>query len=120
VVTTPLVEGAAPVVDETVLASMKKTAVLINVARGAVVDEAALITALSTKKIAGAALDVFKEEPLPTTSPLWNLDNVIITPHISGNSARYHEKAAALFADNLQRYLENKPLLNRFNRKRGY
>ncbi|MEP6986629.1 MAG: D-2-hydroxyacid dehydrogenase [Chloroflexota bacterium] len=120
VVTTPLVEGAPPVVDQKVLDAMKKTAVLINVARGAVVDEAALITALSSKKIAGAALDVFKEEPLPTTSPLWNLDNVIITPHISGNSTKYHEKAAALFADNLQRYLENKPLLNRLNRKRGY
>lgn len=120
VVTTPLVEGAPPVVDEAVLAAMKKSAVIINVARGAVIDEAALITALSSKKIAGAALDVFKEEPLPTTSPFWNLDNVIITPHISGNSARYHEKAAALFAENLQRYLENKPLLNRLNRKRGY
>jgi len=120
VVTTPLVEGAPPVVDETVLAAMKKTAVLINVARGAVIDEAALITALSSKKIAGAALDVFKEEPLPSTSPFWNLDNVILTPHISGNTAKMHEKAAALFAENLQRYLENKPLLNRFNRKRGY
>lgn len=120
VITTPLIEGAPPVIDQTVLDAMKKSAVLINVARGAVVDEAALITALSSKKIAGAALDVFKEEPLPTTSPLWNLDNVIITPHISGNSAKYHEKAAALFAENLQRYLENKPLLNRLNRKRGY
>jgi phosphoglycerate dehydrogenase-like enzyme len=120
VVTTPLVEGAPPVIDEATLHAMKKTAVLINVARGAVIDEAALITALSSKKIAGAALDVFKEEPLPTTSPLWNLDNVILTPHIAGNSAKIHEKAAALFAENLQRYLENKPLLNRFNRKRGY
>jgi phosphoglycerate dehydrogenase-like enzyme len=120
VVTAPLVEGAPPVVDETVLAAMKKNAVLINVARGAVIDEAALITALSSKKIAGAALDVFKEEPLPTTSPLWNLDNVILTPHIAGNTVKMHEKAAALFAENLQRYLENKPLLNRLNRKRGY
>lgn len=120
VVTTPLVDGAPPVVDEAVLAAMKKTAVLINVARGAVIDEAALITALSSKKIAGAALDVFKEEPLPSTSPFWNLDNVIITPHISGNTVKMHEKAAALFAENLQRYLENKPLLNRLNRKRGY
>lgn len=120
VVTTPLVEGAPPIVDENVLKSMKKTAVIVNVARGAVIDEAAMITALSSKKIAGAALDVFKEEPLPPTSPLWNLDNVILTPHISGSSARLHEKAAGLFAENLQRYLENKPLLNRFNRKRGY
>lgn len=120
VVTTPLVDGAPPVITEEVLHAMKKNAVLVNVARGAVIDEAALITALSSKKIAGAALDVFKEEPLPSTSPLWNLDNVILTPHISGNSAKLHEKAAALFAENLQRYVENKPLLNRFERKRGY
>jgi phosphoglycerate dehydrogenase-like enzyme len=120
VVTVPLVQGAPPVINELVLDHLKKNAVLINVARGAVVDEAALITALSSGKLAGAALDVFVEEPLPPTSPLWNLDNVILTPHISGNSARYHEKAAALFAENLQRYLEKRPLLNRLDRKRGY
>lgn len=120
VVTTPLVDGAPPVISEEVLHAMKKNAVLVNVARGAVIDEAALITALSSKKIAGAALDVYKEEPLPSTSPLWNLDNVIMTPHISGNSAKLHEKAAALFAENLQLYVDNKPLLNRFDRKRGY
>lgn len=120
VITTPLVEGAPPIVTEEVLHAMKKTAVLVNVARGAVIDEAALITALSSRKIAGAALDVFQQEPLPTTSPLWNLDNVIISPHVSGNSVRYHEKAAALFAENLQRYLDKRPLLNLLNRKRGY
>lgn len=120
VVTTPLVEGVPPVISEAVLNVMKPTAVLINVARGAVVDEAALITALSSGKLGGAALDVFKEEPLPSSSPLWNLENVILSPHISGNNARYHEKAAALFAENLQRYLNNQPLLNRFDRKRGY
>lgn len=120
VVTIPLVDGAPPVITEAVIEAMKKTAVLINVARGAVVDEAALITALSSGKIGGAALDVFEEEPLPSTSPLWNLENVIISPHVSGNSLRYHEKAAALFAENLHRYLEKKPLLNVVDRKRGY
>lgn len=120
VVIIPQVEGAPYVIDELVLNSMKKTAVLVNLARGAVVDEAALITTLSSGKIAGAILDVFKEEPLPSTSPLWNLDNVILTPHISGNTSRLHEKVAALFAENLQRYVEKRPLLNRLNRKRGY
>jgi len=103
-----------------VLRAMKRTAILVNVARGAVVDEAALISALANGTIAGAALDVFEEEPLPPTSPLWNFDNVIISPHISGNSVRYHEKAAALFAENLERYLNKRPLLNRLERKRGY
>ena len=65
-------------------------------------------------------LDVFAEEPLPSTSPLWNLDNVIISPHISGNNTRYHEKAAALFAENLRRYVNNHPLLNRIDREHGY
>jgi phosphoglycerate dehydrogenase-like enzyme len=120
VITTPLTDATRHMVNETVLNGMKKTAVLINVARGGVVDEAALISALAAKKIAGAALDVFHEEPLPKTSPLWNLDNVILTPHISGNNVRYHEKAAALFAENLQRYLEKRPLLNKVDRKRGY
>ncbi len=99
---------------------MKPNAVLINIGRGGVIDEDALVSALAAEKIAGAALDVFEEEPLPSSSPLWNLENIIITPHISGNSARYHEKAAALFAENLQRYLSNRPLLNRLERSRGY
>jgi phosphoglycerate dehydrogenase-like enzyme len=80
VVIAPSVDGAKPVITEAVLNVMKKNAVLINVARGAVVDEAALITALSSGKIAGAALDVFQAEPLPATSPLWILENVILTP----------------------------------------
>jgi len=120
VILTPLTDATRHMVNESVLGAMKKTAVLINVARGGVIDEPALISALAAHKIAGAALDVFEEEPLPNTSPLWNLDNVILTPHISGNSARYHEKAAALFAENLQRYIEKRPLLNKIDRKRGY
>ncbi len=120
VVAAPLTEATHHMINETVLSRMKKSAVLVNIARGAIVDEAALVSALAAGVIAGAALDVFEEEPLPATSPLWPMDNVIISPHVSGNMARYHEKAAALFAENLQRYLEHQPLLNRLDRKRGY
>lgn len=120
VLTLPLTPKTRHVVNETVLHAMKKTAFLINVARGGVVDEAALISALAAEKIAGAALDVFEQEPLPSTSPLWNLDNVIISPHVSGNTTLYNQKAADLFIENLRRYLEKRPLLNRLNRERGY
>jgi phosphoglycerate dehydrogenase-like enzyme len=120
VVTVPLTDATHHMINEAVLNAMKKTAVLINVARGAVVDEAALISALAAEKIGGAALDVFAEEPLPATSPLWNLGNVIISPHVSGFTSRYHERAADLFAENLRRYLEKRPLLNRLDRDRGY
>jgi phosphoglycerate dehydrogenase-like enzyme len=120
VITLPLTEATRHSVNEAVFEAMKPGAVLINVARGAVVDEAALISALAAEKIAGAVLDVFEEEPLPPSSPLWNLDNVIISPHVSGNSSDYHIKAAQLFVENLQRYLENRPLLNRLDRDREY
>lgn len=120
VVTTPLTEATRHLINEAVLEAMKPSAVLINVARGGVVDEAALISALAAEKIRGAALDVFQEEPLPASSPLWNLPNIIITPHISGNAADYHEKAAALFAENLKRYLDKRPLLNKLDREVGY
>ncbi len=120
VVTAPLTEATEHLIDDEVLNAMKETAVLINVARGAVVDEKALITALSSGQIAGAALDVFEEEPLPSASPLWNLDNVIITPHLSGFTRDYHDKAALVFKENLRRYLDNRPLLNQMDRTRGY
>lgn len=120
VVTVPQTASSEHMIDEDVLEAMKESAVLINVSRGAVVDEKALITALSSGSIAGAALDVFEEEPLPSVSPLWNLDNVIITPHISGFTRDYHEKAARVFKENLRRYLENRPLLNQLDRAKGY
>lgn len=120
VVTVPLTEKTHHLIDERILETMKETAFLINIARGAVVDEKSLITALSQGKIAGAALDVFEEEPLPSASPLWQLDNVIISPHVSGNTDNYHDKAADLFIANLERYLEKKPLYNQLNRDAGY
>ena len=120
VVTVPQTDDTEHLIGEEVLAAMKESAVLVNVSRGAVVDEKALITALSARVIAGAALDVFEEEPLPSASPLWNLDNVIITPHFSGFTRDYHKKAAQVFKANLRRYLDNDPLLNQLDRATGY
>lgn len=116
----PLTRLTRHLMDEKVLAAMKPTAVLINVARGAIVDEPALISALAAGRIGGAALDVFEEEPLPSTSPLWNLPNVIISPHVSGYRGDYNQQAANLFAENLRRYVENEPLLNLVSREREY
>ena len=76
--------------------------------------------AVGVEKLAGAGLDVFEEEPLPETSPLWELDNVILTPHVAGVTPLYYERTAALFADNLDRYLAGRPLDNRFDPARGY
>lgn len=120
VVTTPQTAATEHLIGEDVFEAMKESALLVNVSRGAIVDEKALITALSSGKIGGAALDVFEEEPLPKTSPLWNLDNVIITPHFSGFTRDYHDKAALVFKENLRRYLENRPLLNQLDRAKGY
>ena len=120
VVTTPQTAATEHLIGDAVFDAMKPSATLVNVSRGAIVDEKALITALSSGKIGGAALDVFEEEPLPKSSPLWNLDNVIITPHLSGFTRDYHDKAALVFKQNLRRYLENQPLLNQLDRAKGY
>jgi len=102
------------------LALMKPSAVLVNIARGPIVDEAALVEALREGKLAGAGLDTFEQEPLPPDSPLWRLPNVIITPHTAGSSPRYWERATALFCDNLDRYVHGKPLRNVVSRELGY
>lgn len=120
VITAPLTDDTRHMVNAAVLKQMKKTAFLINVGRGAVVDEKALVEALQAKRIAGAGLDVFEQEPLPPDSPLWKLDNVIIAPHVAGSSVRYDEMTAAVFAENMERYLDGRPLLNRVHRERGY
>ncbi|CAG1004784.1 MAG: D-2-hydroxyacid dehydrogenase [Anaerolineae bacterium] len=120
VVTLPLTLETKGYFGAEAFAVMKKNAVLINVARGGIVDEEALIAALQNKQIAGAGLDVFEEEPLPAKSPLWAMENVIISPHIAGNTSRYHERAAAMFVENLRRYLNKNPLLNRVETARGY
>lgn len=120
VVTAPLTQETLHCVNAEVLSAMKPSSVLINIARGPLVDEAALIDALRSQQIAGAALDVFETEPLPADSPLWALENVIISPHTAGNSVGYHEKAAAIFIENLQRFIEKKPLLNVVRKEDGY
>jgi phosphoglycerate dehydrogenase-like enzyme len=102
------------------LAAMQPTAFLIDFSRGGIVDHAALTEMLVNRKLAGAALDVFPEEPLPSSSTLWHLPNVIVTPHIGGISGRYMDRAAELFAENLRRYIEGEPLYNRFDVERGY
>ncbi len=102
------------------LACMKKTAILINIARGGVVDETALIHSLTTKSIAGAGVDVFEHEPLNPKSRLWDLENVILTPHIAGARRDYYSKVGEIFRINLNRFLNNKPLRNVFDRKLGY
>ena len=102
------------------LAAMKKSAYLIDVSRGGVVNHDALTEALRGGKIAGVALDVFPEEPLPAESPLWSMPNVIITPHIAGFSPSYNKRANGLFAENLSRYLSGQVLLNLVNREREY
>lgn len=107
-------------IGEAELASLKPTAYLINLARGSVVDEPALIAALRKQKLAGAALDVFAVEPLPADSPLWDLPNVIITPHIGGWSADYLDRCLEVFADNLERYLTGQTMATLVDLDRGY
>ena len=99
---------------------MKHTAVLINVSRGKVVDEVALIHVLQHGLIAGAGLDVFEEESLPEDSPLWAIPNAILSPHVSGYSTHYDARAVDVFAENLYRYLVGDKLLNLVDRKQGY
>jgi phosphoglycerate dehydrogenase-like enzyme len=106
---TPETEGliGAPQLEE-----MKETAFLVNVARGRVVDEPALVRALEAGTIAGAALDCFHEEPLPPASPLWRMENVIVTPHSAGETRRYESNVVDLLLDNLGHFLEGEPLTN--------
>lgn len=120
VLTVPLTKETYHMIGWKELACMKETAILINVARGSVVDEKALIEALEKKKIAGAGLDVYEEEPLSAKSKLWKLDNVILTPHVAGSRRDYFKKVGEIFKINLNRYLDKKPLLNLFDKKLGY
>lgn len=120
VIVLPLTPQTTGLIDETKLQMMKPTALLINVGRGRIVKETALVRALREGWIAGAGLDVFEREPLPVDSPLYDLENVIITPHVSGTSPRYLDRAVPLFCDDLRRYLRGEPLLNKVDKERGY
>ena len=118
VLTVPLTVATRGLIGAGELAAMKPTAWLLNIARGPIVDEAALIDALRRRAIAGAILDVFATEPPPPDNPLWTLDNVVITPHISGPSMP--DEIAPVFADNLTRFLAGRPLRHVVDRRRGY
>lgn len=120
VIAVPLTPGTRGMFNEAAFKAMKSTAFLVNIARGEVCNESDLMRALEEKQIAGAALDVFEHEPLPSDSPLWHLSNVFISPHISGLTPRYDERAAELFAENLRRYMTGEPLLNVVDKTLGY
>jgi phosphoglycerate dehydrogenase-like enzyme len=118
VLTVPLTGATRHLIGAVELAAMKPTAWLVNIARGPVVEEGALIDALSSGRLGGAVLDVFDEEPLPPAHPLWALENAVITPHISGPSTP--AEIAPIFNDNLRRYLARRPLRFAVDRTRGY
>lgn len=120
VVTIPLTPETRNLLGPAELAVLKPTAYLVDIGRGGVIDQTALIAALREHKIAGAALDVFPEEPLPADNPLWKLPNVILSPHIAGYSSAYDKRAVALFSENLTRYLAGLPLYNQINLEKGY
>jgi phosphoglycerate dehydrogenase-like enzyme len=120
VLAAPVTSATHHLIDAAGLATMKPEACLINVGRGQLVDEGALVQALCDSKIGGAALDVFVEEPLPSSSPLWGFENVLITPHTAGLTEKQWERQYAVVAENLRRYLHHQPLLAVVDQQKGY
>ena len=120
VATLPLTPATRHVFGETAFRAMKPEAVFVNIGRGGLVDEGALVQALREGWIAAAALDVFETEPLPSDSPLWLMEQVLLTAHYSGSTPHYTERALSLFLDNLTRYQSGQPLRNLVDREQGY
>ena len=120
VVAAPLTEATRGLINANRLAAMHPDAYLINVGRGPQVDETALADALRNRRIAGAALDVFEWEPLPAGSPLWEIENLLITPHTAGLTEKLWQRHYALFSENLRRYLAGEPLLFVVDKQKGY
>lgn len=120
VLSMPLTAETRGLFGAAALAKMKPTARLVNVGRGAVVDEAALVDALRSRRIAGAALDVFTGEPLPADHPFWDLPGVIVSPHMSGDFVGWPAAVSALFVENFRRWRAGEPLLNIVDKERGY
>ncbi len=120
VIAVPLTGETRGLINAAALAHIKPSAYLINVARGEVVDEPALVAALQAGRLAGAGLDVFATEPLPPDSPLWQLPDVVITPHQAAASPRTMERTMAIWADNLQRFATGAPLRNVVDKVLGY
>jgi phosphoglycerate dehydrogenase-like enzyme len=120
VLAAPVTPATQHMIGREQLAKMKSDAFLINVGRGSLIDEPALIETLRKGKIGGAALDVFDQEPLPAESPFWDLDNLLIMPHTAGMTAKLWERHYTLFSENLRRYLSGQPLLGLVDKKAGY
>lgn len=120
VLSLPLTPETRGFIGEDELRAMKKSAYFINISRGKIVQEAKLIQALREGWIAGAGLDVFEEEPLPEKSELWEMPNVIITPHVAGSNPQYTQRAMMIFEGNLKRFLKGEKLENLVDKKLGY
>jgi len=120
VVTLPLTRSTEGILDERALGWMKSGAFLVNIARGKLIREEALVRALESGRLGGAGLDVLTEEPLPASSPLYRLPNVILTPHIAGLHPHYLDRATSLFIVNLGRYLRGETLLHEVDKRAGY
>lgn len=120
VVTVPLTAETRGMLGAKQLSAMKPGAILVDVSRGGVVDQEALVNALEKGQLAAAGLDVFAEEPLPADNPLWDMPNVLISPHVAGLSPHYVERAFTLFKENLRCYLAGEELLNKIDLERGY
>ena len=120
VLAAPLIGATRGIINAERLAAMKPEACLINVGRGPQVDEAALVEALRSRRIAGAALDVFEREPLPGDSPLWSVENLLITPHTGSLTEKVWQRHYELFSDNLRRYRAGEPLRFVVDKQKGY
>jgi phosphoglycerate dehydrogenase-like enzyme len=116
----PLTDATRGIVGAAELAALKPGAVVVNVGRGATVDEAALVSALQGGRLRGAGLDVFAEEPLPAASPLWGLENVLLSPHTADRTATWLDEATDVFVANLRRFAAGEPLANAIDTRRGY
>jgi phosphoglycerate dehydrogenase-like enzyme len=120
VATAPLTEETRHMISDPEFSSMKPTAVVINVGRGPVIDEHALVQALMSKRIRGAALDVFEHEPLPRGHPLYSLENVLLSPHCADHTATWQDDAMRFFLEQFGRFEKGEPLQNIVNKKLGY
>lgn len=118
--TLPLTPATTRLLDARAFAAMKPGAIVANVGRGGTIDTAALVESLRAGRLGGALLDVTDPEPLPAGHPLWRMENVLITPHYSGNHPGYDERAAKIFLENLRRYLAGEALLNEVDKAAGY
>ncbi|MBN1248919.1 MAG: D-2-hydroxyacid dehydrogenase, partial [Anaerolineae bacterium] len=121
VVTVPLVASTHHMIGEAELAQMKPSAMLVGISRGGVIDEGALVAALQEGRLAAAALDVFETEPLPADSPLWDIENLLITPHAAGGTQFEADHLREIFVENVARFLaDDVPLRNQIDKARGF